>query len=46
MTDPVFPRIAIIGAGLIGSSIARAAREYGAAGEIALYDAAEDVRAR
>ncbi|MFN7180128.1 prephenate/arogenate dehydrogenase family protein [Hyphomonas sp.] len=46
MTDPVFPRIAIIGAGLIGSSIARAAREYGAAGEIALYDAVEDVRTR
>ena len=46
MTDPVFPRIAIIGAGLIGSSIARAAREYGAAGEIVLYDANPDVRAR
>ena len=46
MTDPVFPRIAIIGAGLIGSSIARAAREYGTAGEIVLYDANPDVRAR
>jgi cyclohexadieny/prephenate dehydrogenase len=46
MPDPVFSRLAIIGAGLIGSSIARGAREYGAAGEIVLYDANEDVRAR
>ncbi len=46
MTDPVFPRIAIIGAGLIGSSIARAAREYGAAGEVALFDADAGVRTR
>ena len=46
MTDPVFPRIAIIGAGLIGSSIAQAAREYGAAGAVALYDADAGVRDR
>lgn len=46
MSDPVFPRIAIIGVGLIGSSIARAAAEYGAAGEVVLYDADADVRAR
>lgn len=46
MTDPVFSRIAIIGVGLIGSSIARAAREYAAAGEIVLYDASPDVRVR
>jgi cyclohexadieny/prephenate dehydrogenase len=46
MTDPVFSRIAIIGVGLIGSSIARAAREYSAAREIVLYDASPDVRAR
>ncbi|MDP1557143.1 MAG: prephenate dehydrogenase/arogenate dehydrogenase family protein, partial [Hyphomonas sp.] len=46
MPDPVFPRIAIIGAGLIGSSIARAAREYGAAGEIVLFDANPQVQAR
>ncbi|MDP3459020.1 MAG: prephenate dehydrogenase/arogenate dehydrogenase family protein, partial [Hyphomonas sp.] len=46
MPDPVFPRIAIIGAGLIGSSIARAAREYGAAGEIVLFDANPGVQAR
>jgi cyclohexadieny/prephenate dehydrogenase len=46
MPDPVFSRIAIIGAGLIGSSIARGAREFEVAGEIVLYDADEDVRAR
>ncbi len=46
MSDPVFDRIAIIGVGLIGSSIARAAAEYGAAGEVILYDADADVRAR
>jgi cyclohexadieny/prephenate dehydrogenase len=42
----VFDRIAIIGAGLIGVSIARAAREFGAAASSALYDANETVRAR
>lgn len=46
MSDPVFARIAIIGAGLIGSSIARAAAEYGAAGSVVLYDAIPEVRAR
>lgn len=42
----VFDRIAILGVGLIGASIARAAREYGAANTIALYDANPDVRER
>ncbi|MEZ6000129.1 prephenate/arogenate dehydrogenase family protein [Hyphomonas sp.] len=46
MSDPIFERIAIIGAGLIGSSIARAATAYGAAGSVSLYDASDDVRAR
>jgi cyclohexadieny/prephenate dehydrogenase len=46
MAEPVFRRLAIIGAGLIGSSIARAAREYGAAGEIAILDASPQVMAR
>jgi cyclohexadieny/prephenate dehydrogenase len=36
--DPVFKRIALIGIGLIGSSLARAARAYGIAGEIAVND--------
>jgi cyclohexadieny/prephenate dehydrogenase len=42
----VFERIAIVGVGLIGASIARAAREFGAAAHISLYDANADVRAR
>jgi cyclohexadieny/prephenate dehydrogenase len=42
----VFDRIAIIGAGLIGASVALAARESGAAGAVALYDADPSVRAR
>lgn len=46
MIRPVFEKIAIIGAGLIGSSIALAARDNGAANKVALYDASEDVRER
>ncbi|KCZ84629.1 prephenate dehydrogenase [Hyphomonas adhaerens MHS-3] len=46
MPDPIFERIAIVGAGLIGSSIARAAQAYGAAGAVSLYDSSDDVRAR
>lgn len=46
MTDPVFNQIAIVGAGLIGASIARAAVAYGAAGSVSLYDASETVRSR
>lgn len=42
----IFDRIAIIGAGLIGASIAHAARETGAAGAVALYDADAGVRDR
>jgi cyclohexadieny/prephenate dehydrogenase len=42
----VFDRIAILGAGLIGASIARAAREHGAAKTIQLYDANPAVRER
>jgi cyclohexadieny/prephenate dehydrogenase len=42
----VFNRIAIIGAGLIGASIALAARERAAAASVAIYDAADDVRKR
>ncbi|MFZ2030685.1 MAG: prephenate/arogenate dehydrogenase family protein [Vitreimonas sp.] len=42
----VFERIAILGAGLIGGSIARAARESGAADSIALFDADPVVRQR
>jgi cyclohexadieny/prephenate dehydrogenase len=42
----IFDRIAIIGVGLIGASIARAARETGAANSIALYDSSPTARAR
>jgi cyclohexadieny/prephenate dehydrogenase len=42
----MFQRIAIIGAGLIGSSLARAIRARGASPDVRLYDASPDVRAR
>lgn len=45
-TAPLFDKIALIGVGLIGSSIARAARDYGAVREIAAYDAAPEAMAR
>lgn len=44
MANTVFDSIAIIGVGLIGSSIARAVRETGAAKAIMLYDAEASVR--
>ncbi|CAN2532382.1 Cyclohexadienyl+dehydrogenase [Methylocapsa aurea] len=43
---PIFDKVALIGLGLIGSSIARGARVYGAATRIVASDASEDVRAR
>jgi cyclohexadieny/prephenate dehydrogenase len=43
---PVFKRLTLIGLGLIGSSVARAARETGAVGEIIACDANEAVCAR
>ncbi len=46
MSDPVFERVAIIGTGLIGASIARAAAERSACREVALFDASGDVRNR
>ena len=46
MNPPVFQRIAIIGAGLIGASIARAAKAENASTVIALHDADPDVRCR
>jgi cyclohexadieny/prephenate dehydrogenase len=38
MTAPVFERITIVGTGLIGGSVARAALEKGAAGAVSLWD--------
>jgi cyclohexadieny/prephenate dehydrogenase len=45
MDKPVFDRIAIIGIGLIGSSIARAAVEKGAAAAISIHDASPEALA-
>lgn len=46
MAEPVFARLAIIGCGLIGSSLARGARASGAAGQIVIHDASAFARAR
>jgi cyclohexadieny/prephenate dehydrogenase len=46
MSEPVVERLAVIGCGLIGSSVVRAARERGAAREIAVFDASAEVRGR
>ncbi len=48
MTDtaPLFKKLCLVGLGLIGSSIARAARATKAVGEIAALDASPDVLAR
>jgi cyclohexadieny/prephenate dehydrogenase len=43
---PVYARMAVIGGGLIGSSVIRAARSHGAVGEIMVADANPDHRAR
>ena len=46
MTGQPFERIALIGCGLIGSSVARAVRERGFAGHLAIYDLSPKVRDR
>ncbi len=47
MAEPLFGRLTLIGLGLIGSSIARAAREHGGiAGEIVASDSSEAVLGR
>jgi cyclohexadieny/prephenate dehydrogenase len=46
LTAPLFERLALIGLGLIGSSIARVARRKRLAGAIVAADMAEDVRKR
>ncbi len=46
MSFSPFPRLAVIGCGLIGSSVARAARAHGAAEAIVIYDANPAVRER
>ncbi|NUJ78742.1 prephenate/arogenate dehydrogenase family protein [Methylocystis sp. FS] len=46
MADPACERLALIGVGLIGSSIARAARQFGAARRIAVMDSSQEVVGR
>ncbi|MEM6832948.1 MAG: prephenate/arogenate dehydrogenase family protein [Pseudomonadota bacterium] len=46
MTEPLFKRLAILGLGLIGSSVARAAQTTGAAATVIGFDQDEDVRAQ
>lgn len=43
MADPIFKQLTIIGGGMIGSSVAQAARQAGAAGRIVLSDQSADV---
>jgi cyclohexadieny/prephenate dehydrogenase len=44
MSDPLFDKLCIIGIGLIGSSIARAARKHGLARQIAIADSSAEAR--
>ena len=46
MADQLFDKIAIVGLGLIGSSIARGVKERGLAREVVGYDLAPKVRTR
>ena len=43
---PIYPKMAVVGCGLIGSSIIRAAREAGVVGEVAVADLSAEHRAR
>ena len=46
MSDSEFKRVAIIGIGLLGSSIAHAVKAYGGADHISMWDSSDEVRAR
>lgn len=46
MTDPEFKHVAIIGIGLLGSSIAHAVNAYGGADQVSMWDISVDVRTR
>jgi cyclohexadieny/prephenate dehydrogenase len=46
MADPIFQRLALIGIGLIGSSIARGAKAFGLARQIVICDADQQALAR
>ena len=45
MSTVIFPRMAVVGCGLIGSSVIRAARAAGAVGTVAVADASAEHRA-
>ena len=44
MSDAVFDKVAIIGIGLLGASIAHAVKAYGGANTVAMWDVSSDVR--
>ena len=46
MVQPIYAKMAVIGCGLIGSSIVRAVREAGAAGQIVIAEASDAARDR
>ncbi|THD81755.1 MAG: prephenate/arogenate dehydrogenase family protein [Phenylobacterium sp.] len=46
MAQVLYPKLAVIGGGLIGSSLIRAARAAGVVGEVAVADASERARER
>jgi cyclohexadieny/prephenate dehydrogenase len=46
MTQKLYDRMAVVGCGLIGSSVVRGARAAGAVGEIVVADASPEVRKR
>jgi cyclohexadieny/prephenate dehydrogenase len=46
MSQPIYGKMAVIGCGLIGSSVILAARAAGAVGEVAVSDASEAARVR
>lgn len=46
MTAEAFDKLAVLGIGLLGSSIAHAVKAYGGAESVALWDVSEDVRTR
>lgn len=45
-TGLLYPKLTVVGAGLIGGSVIRAARAHGVVGEITVADASENHRAR
>jgi len=46
VTEILYPKLAVIGCGLIGSSVIRAARAAGVVGQVAVFDASPQARDR